>query len=227
MILNRLPRSSNINNCTPYEAYFRRKPDLSSFRVFGCLAYFWLDPSIQSFPAAVSQLDAYSGTGSLSLSRAARGMFVGYDEHRRAYRILPDGAIKYVLARVVVFDERLIIRKMLSNCSRSANINDDSSDVDEEIVHGHMHAVASSNSVPPSNNVGTPPRSALHSRTDAIASPRKNMAAVLLNDTLYFYGGESSTEVLNELWSYNLSTNTAIKLKSNTRLTNSAMFAGT
>ena len=89
MILNRLPRSSNINNCTPYEAYFRRKPDLSSFRVFGCLAYFWLDPSVQSFPAAVSQIDAYSGAGSLSLSRAARGMFVGYNEHCRAYRILP------------------------------------------------------------------------------------------------------------------------------------------
>ena len=31
MILNQLPRFSNPNNCTPYEAYFRRKPDLSSF----------------------------------------------------------------------------------------------------------------------------------------------------------------------------------------------------
>ena len=51
-------------------------------------------------------------------------MFVGYDEHRRAYRILPDGAIKYVLARVVVFDERPIIRKMLSSCTKSGNIGD-------------------------------------------------------------------------------------------------------
>ena len=56
----------------------------------------------------------------------------------RAYRILPDGAIKYVLARVVVFDERPIIRKMLSNCSRSANTHDDSSDADEELVHGRF-----------------------------------------------------------------------------------------
>ena len=64
---------------------------------------------------------------------------------------------------------------MLSNCSRSANSHDDSSDADEELVHGHMHAVTLGNSVPPSSNVnvGTPPRSALHSRTDAIASPRR------------------------------------------------------
>ena len=38
MILNRLPRSSNPSHCTPFKAYFRRKPDLSSFRVFGCIA---------------------------------------------------------------------------------------------------------------------------------------------------------------------------------------------
>ena len=51
----------------------------------------------------------------MSLSRAARGIFVGYDEHRRAYRILPDGASQYVVARVAVFDESSIIRRMLSS----------------------------------------------------------------------------------------------------------------
>ena len=95
MILNRLPRSSNPNSCTPYEAYFRRKPDLSSFRVFGCVAYFWLNPQIPTFPAPVANLGAYSGTGSLSLSRAVRGIFVGYDDYRRGYRIFPDGASQY------------------------------------------------------------------------------------------------------------------------------------
>ena len=98
-----------LGGCTPYEAYFQRKPDLSSFRVFKCLAYFWLNPNIPSFPAVVSQLESYSGTGSLSLGRAARDMFVGYSEHRRAYRIRPDGSHQYVLARVVAFDERPII----------------------------------------------------------------------------------------------------------------------
>ena len=58
--------------------------------------------------------DEYSGTGSLSLSRAARGTFVGHDEHRRAYRILPDGASHYIVARGVVFDEVPIICHMLS-----------------------------------------------------------------------------------------------------------------
>ena len=56
MILNRLPRSSNPNGMTPYESYFRRKPDLSSFRVFGCMAYFWLDASISTLPLSVSSL---------------------------------------------------------------------------------------------------------------------------------------------------------------------------
>ena len=80
-------------------------PDLSSFRVFGCMAYYWLDPEIPTLPSHLSSREEYSGTGSLSLSRAARGMFVGYDEHCRAYRILPDGASHYIVARVVIFDE--------------------------------------------------------------------------------------------------------------------------
>ena len=31
-----------------YEAYFQIKPDLSSLRVFGCLAYYWLSPVIRA-----------------------------------------------------------------------------------------------------------------------------------------------------------------------------------
>ena len=52
---------------------------------------------------------------------------MGYDEHRRAYRILPDGEVHYVVARVVVFDERPIIRRMLNRCT-SVNSAVESSD---------------------------------------------------------------------------------------------------
>ena len=90
--MNRLPGDSNPQGITPYEAYFHRKPELFSFRIFGCTAYFWLNPSIPSLPASVSvsTIDSYRGTGSMSLSRAARGIFMDYDEQRRAYRFLPD-----------------------------------------------------------------------------------------------------------------------------------------
>ena len=97
------------------------------------MAYYWLDPQIPSLPFHLSSNVEYSGTGSLSLSRAARGMFVGYDEHRRAYRILPDGASHYIVARVVIFDEVPIIRRMLSRCLKSEQL--ESSD-DEESTHG-------------------------------------------------------------------------------------------
>ena len=47
------------------------------------------------------------------------GMFVGYDEHRRVYRILPEGSSHYVVARAVIFDERMIIQKMLARCTKT------------------------------------------------------------------------------------------------------------
>ena len=37
---NRIPTAS-INDMTPYEAWYDRKPDLSNARVFGCVAYAW------------------------------------------------------------------------------------------------------------------------------------------------------------------------------------------
>ena len=50
-------------------------------------------------------------------STSKRGVFVGYDEHRRAYRILPDGARSFVVSRNVVFDERSIVQRMLTDCT--------------------------------------------------------------------------------------------------------------
>ena len=39
-LMNRLPRSSNPNGCTPYESYMGVRPDLSTLRAFGCTCYY-------------------------------------------------------------------------------------------------------------------------------------------------------------------------------------------
>ena len=117
MIMNRLPRASNPGRLTPYELYFGRKPDLSSLRVFGCLCYYWL-PHVSRKGYQQSFLE---------FSTASRGIFVGYDEHRRAFRVLPEGANAYILARSVVFDERSTIQRMLKFCGHTTT--------DPEAVH--------------------------------------------------------------------------------------------
>ena len=97
--LNRLARASNPNRCKPYEVYFGRQPDLSSFPVFGCTTCYWI-------------LGWSFGIGYDKYSTSKQGMFVGYDEHQRAYRILPDGAKSFV-----VFDEWSIVQHMLFDCT--------------------------------------------------------------------------------------------------------------
>ena len=52
---------------------------------------------------------------------------MGYDEHRRAFRVLPEGANAYILARSVVFDERSTIQRMLKFCGHTTT--------DPEAVH--------------------------------------------------------------------------------------------
>ena len=74
MIMNRLPRASNLGRCTPYELYFGRKPDFSSLRVFGCLCYYWLPPILRT---------GYQQPF-LEFSTASEGIFAGYDEHMRS-----------------------------------------------------------------------------------------------------------------------------------------------
>ena len=50
---------------------------------------------------------------------------MGYNEHRRAYRVIPDGAHKHVVAQSVIFDEREIVERtriFLTEYSDQANI---------------------------------------------------------------------------------------------------------
>ncbi|WVZ70672.1 LOW QUALITY PROTEIN: hypothetical protein U9M48_019315 [Paspalum notatum var. saurae] len=86
-ILNRSPTKA-LNGKTPYEAWHGRKPAVSHLRVFGCLAF-------------VKEL---GHIGKLD-DRSTPGVFIGYAEGSKAYRILNLGTRRVRTARDVVFDE--------------------------------------------------------------------------------------------------------------------------
>ena len=86
-ILNRSPTKA-LNGRTPYEAWHGRKPAVSHLRVFGCLAF-------TKELGHIGKLD----------DRSTPGVFIGYAEGSKAYRILDPGTQRVRTARDVVFDE--------------------------------------------------------------------------------------------------------------------------
>jgi hypothetical protein len=72
-ILNRSPTKA-LNGRTPYEAWHGRKPAVSHLRVLGCLAF---DKEL----GHIGKLD----------DRSIPGVFIGYAEGSKAYRILDPG----------------------------------------------------------------------------------------------------------------------------------------
>jgi transposase InsO family protein len=72
-ILNRLPIKA-LNGRTPYEAWHGRKPTVSHLRAFGCLAF-------GKELGHIGKLD----------DRSTPGVFIGYAEGLKAYRILDQG----------------------------------------------------------------------------------------------------------------------------------------
>ena len=84
---NRSP-SSHHPSQTPWELFHGSKPDVSGMRVFGAKAYVHVPKQLRQ------KLDAVSQTG----------IFVGYEPHSKAYRVLLDtGNIS--ISRDVIFDE--------------------------------------------------------------------------------------------------------------------------
>jgi hypothetical protein len=86
-ILNRSPTKA-LNEMTPYEAWHGRKPVVSYLRVFGCLAF-------------TKELGHIGKLG----DRSTPGVFIGYAEGSKAYRIIDPGTMHVRTARDVVFDE--------------------------------------------------------------------------------------------------------------------------
>src|SRR3954469_16813332 len=86
-ILNRSPTKA-LDDRTPYEAWHGRKPTVSHFRVFGCLAF-------AKELGHIGKLD----------DRSTPGVFIGYAEGSKAYRILDPKTQRVRTARDVVFNE--------------------------------------------------------------------------------------------------------------------------
>jgi hypothetical protein len=90
-LCNRLPTSTLPNDITPFESFTNgRKPDLSHLRVWGCDCYV----------AVPDELRPKAG------SKRFRAIFVGYEEHRKGWRVR-DLHGKYSFSNDVIFNENL------------------------------------------------------------------------------------------------------------------------
>jgi hypothetical protein len=87
-IINRSPTKA-LNDRTSYEAWHGRKPTISHLRVFDCLTF-------SKELGHIGKLD----------DRNTPGVFIGYAEGSKAYRILDPGTQRVRTMRDIVFDER-------------------------------------------------------------------------------------------------------------------------
>jgi hypothetical protein len=86
-IINRSPTQA-LNDRTSYEAWHGRKPMVSHLRIFGYLAF-------SKDLGHIGNLD----------DRSTPGVFIGYAEGSKAYRILDPGTQRVRTMRDIVFDE--------------------------------------------------------------------------------------------------------------------------
>lgn len=87
-IINRLP-SKTLGDKTPFEILYSQKPEYDHMRVFGCLVYFW---SIET-------------RGDKFEVRGRPGIFLGYPQGIKGYKIFDIEGKKMVVSRDVKFHE--------------------------------------------------------------------------------------------------------------------------
>ena len=83
-IINRIPLSS-LQSTSPFECLFRKKPDYSAFRVFGCACYPFLCPYNKH------KFQFYS----------SECIFLGYSPHHKGYRCLDSSGHVYISKDVI------------------------------------------------------------------------------------------------------------------------------
>ncbi|KAL0303185.1 UNVERIFIED_CONTAM: Retrovirus-related Pol polyprotein from transposon TNT 1-94 [Sesamum radiatum] len=87
-ILNRSPTKA-VRNKTPFEAWYKKKPVVDHFRIFGCTAYA-LIPS--------QKREKFDGKGQ-------KLVFVGYSDESKGYHLLDPSTSKVIISRDMIFDE--------------------------------------------------------------------------------------------------------------------------
>ena len=85
---NRCPTTA-LKGCTPYEVWFKRKPNISNLKVFGCNAYVHIPKEKRQ------KLDA----------KSSKCIFIGYADQRKGYRMYDPGTKKVILSHDVKFCE--------------------------------------------------------------------------------------------------------------------------
>ena len=87
-LLNISPTKAVFNK-TPYEAWYKQKPEVHQLKVFGCIAY-------SHIPA--QHREKFDEKGEKLL-------FLGYSEESKGYRLFNPATKKFVISRDVIFDE--------------------------------------------------------------------------------------------------------------------------
>ena len=100
-LINRGPHTG-IHLKTPYEVWFGKPADYSNLRAFGCTVYYHVNE------------------GKLE-PRAKRGVFVGYGEGVKGYRIWSSPENRVILSRNVVFDENSMFNPIVKSVVVSEN----------------------------------------------------------------------------------------------------------
>lgn len=121
-IRNRSP-SKSLNGLTPYEVWTGEVPDLSHFRVFGC---------------KVVYLDRHPGKGKFD-SRGKNGIFLGYSEECKGYRIWSVEDKKVLISRDVKFHEGRQTVKALDVIFPDDTPNDDCSRQEKGHHEDYVH----------------------------------------------------------------------------------------
>uniref|UniRef100_A0AAV1UC50 CCHC-type domain-containing protein n=1 Tax=Peronospora matthiolae TaxID=2874970 RepID=A0AAV1UC50_9STRA len=119
-IKNRLP-SSKIDHKTPFEIVYKSKPSVKHMRVFGCRAFI-LTPREKRL-----KWDP----------KAREGMFMGYEEASKAYRVYDIEAGQVVISRDITFDESTFDFSMdrPSDDDEDAELDLDLLAINEDDVH--------------------------------------------------------------------------------------------
>ncbi|KAJ0771566.1 putative RNA-directed DNA polymerase [Helianthus annuus] len=88
-VINRVP-SQSLGYVSPYEKLTRKKPNVSYFRVFGCVCYVFVPSHLRH------KME----------KKAICCVFIGYDSQRKGWRCSDPSSGKVYVSRNVIFDEQ-------------------------------------------------------------------------------------------------------------------------
>jgi hypothetical protein len=120
-IQNRSPHRI-LKNMTPEEAFSRKKPSVEHLRIFGCPVYIHV-------PKDKRKKLEPSGK---------KGIFVGYSDTSKAYRIYVPGQQKIEISRDITFDEKISFKKSIED-SMDSNDEEEHEDPKEESTCSPEH----------------------------------------------------------------------------------------